>query len=192
MEQQGEKGCVYLSENLPKVPVHQEVSYSRKFFQALCGSQKDFNVSSCGMLQVIFVTHWQASPGGNAGEGCPIGTELELVLARKAANSLGVWILAASHHKTDDPGISQRLGWSQGRKVHHSVQDQNKEGALGFVCLFVITRTKVSLRQQDGSDRGALEHQRSKQAPTQGERRNPDRRTRCQVLRKVTFESSLA
>lgn len=39
-------------------------------------------------------------------QGMSNGTELEFVLARKAANSLGVWIFAESHHKTDNPGVS--------------------------------------------------------------------------------------
>jgi len=62
-------------ENLPKVPMHQEVSHSQ-FFQALCGFQKYINASLCGMLQVMFVTHWLASPGGNAGKGCPMEQNL--------------------------------------------------------------------------------------------------------------------
>jgi len=60
------------------------------------------------------------------------------------------------------------------------------EGVLGFVCLVEITRIKFSLRQQDSSDRGILEHQRSKQEPTQVGR-NPGRQTECRVLRKICF-----
>lgn len=65
------------------------------------------------------------------------------------------------------------------------------EGVLGFVCLVEITRIKFSLRQQDSSDRGILEHQRSKQELAQVGRKIQIDRQNVGFLERSVLESRL-